>query len=236
MSKRKITALVAVAVVALAGTTAAVAAEKYGQARQAGGLKALGFKVYWSMLDEGQKEQAKTIISDFLAETAPDRLAAFGRLVRFKADVAEVLTVEQRKKAGKIRSAVKKLPEERRKALVDEILDGTDRQALADRVERHASASPEDKVTIGLEILDQLYDVVEPRLAEKLALTKDQRDRIRVLYDGLKRELRPAAVRIEKAKAEASRKGLGILDAEQREKLERFKESVTEKVLAFIRG
>jgi Spy/CpxP family protein refolding chaperone len=236
MSRRTIVTVALVAVVALAGTTAAVGAEKYGQAKRAGGLKALGFKVYWSLLDSEQKDQAKEIISDFLAETASDRLSALSRLIKYKADVADVLTKEQRRKAGKIRWAVRQLPEEKRKALIDEVLDGTDRQALADRVERHASASPEDKVAIGLEILDQVYEAVEPRLAEKLSLTREQRDRIKELFTELKTDLEPVAIRIEKAKAEAVRKGISILDEEQRGKLEKFKEDVSEKVLAFIRG
>ena len=233
MSRWKTTIILVSVALVLAGTTAAVAAEKQGRAK---GLKALGLKFYWSLLDEGQKEQAKEIAADFLADTASDRLAAMSRLLRYKSDVAALLTKEQRKTAGKIKAIVKKLPEEKRKALFEEILNGTDRQALAERIERHASATPEDKVTIGFEILDQVYEALEPKLSEKLTLSRQQLLELRGLYEELKKDLRPLAVRLEKAKAAAKEKGLSILSAEQRAKVERFKETVTEKVLAFIRG
>ena len=126
MSKRKIAALSALAVLVLAGFTVATGQERLAETRRSHGLKALGFKVYWSLLDDGQKGEAKEIISDFLAETAPDRLAVLSRVMRHKADVAALLTKEQRVQAGKIGAMVRKLPKEKRHELVDRLLEGTD--------------------------------------------------------------------------------------------------------------
>jgi hypothetical protein len=236
MSKRIHVFLAVLTIVALFGATAAVAGERAAERRRARGLKALGFKVDWSLLRDDQKDEAKEIIAEFLTDTAPDRLAALGRLVQFKADVAALLTPAQRREAARMHREGKQRTEEERRALADRLLSDTDRQALAARVERLAGATPEQKVTIGVEILDQVVEVIEPKVAERLALTTDQRDRLRTLYEELKVDLRPTAIRLETAKAEAVRQGVALLDDDQRAKLETFRDTVMEKVLAFLRG
>jgi len=236
MHKRTITILAVLAGVVLLGATAASAGERAAASRRARGLKALGLKVYWSLLREDQKADAKAVLADFLTDTAPDRLSAAARLLRFKADVAAVLTPEQRREAARMKRASQGLAGDERRAVLDRLLEGTDREALAARVERLAGAAPQAKVMTGLEILDQLYDVAEPAIAERLGLSPEQRERIRALYVGLKSDLTPVAVRLETAKAAATAKAVALLDDAQRTKLEQARESIAEKVLAFLRG
>ena len=201
-----------------------------------GGLKALGMKVYWSLLDAGQKEEAKTIIADHLAETGPDRLRAASRLIRYWADVTEVMTKEQRLKAVRFREVVKKLPKERRIALLNRLLDRTDRAALAGLIEQSSSAAPEDRLEVGIEILDLVHDALLAAGVERWGLTADQTAKIEVLYEEMKQDLRPVALRLARARAEAVRRGTAILDEEQKAKLDTFKDAVLDKVLTFIRG
>ena len=89
--------------------TAAIGAERAANRRFEGGLKALGFKAYWSLLDEDQQGEAKAIIKDHVARTAPDRMEALSIMVRFRGEVARVLTVEQRLKAAGISRHMKGL-------------------------------------------------------------------------------------------------------------------------------
>lgn len=217
-----------------AGTAAATG--RFDDARGKAGLKALGFKVYWSLLDDGQKAEAKEIVADHLAATGPDRLAAAARLLRYRADVAALLTKEQRAKALKIAFTVKKLPKERRIALLDRLLDKTDRAALANRLEGLIDASPEARVGGGLDVLDQLHALLLAEAATRLGLTADQTARIDALYRELRTDIEPIALRLAQAKDDAVRKGLSILDETQKAKLELVKDAVIEKVLAFLRG
>jgi hypothetical protein len=230
MSRRKIVGLV-VAGVLLAGTAVAVAAPRGFR-----GLDEIGQKAYWSLLSEGQREQAKELALDYVAATAPDRLAAASRWFRLQADVATVLTQDQRREAAKLRWIGKNLPADKRREVFSSILDGTDREALAKRVERLEAASPEERVTIGIEILDQVYDAAEPRFAEKLGLTADQRARIRTLVGEARTDLVPVAVRLSQAKSGAVTKGLDLLDAQQRQRLDTVRTDVRTRVLAFLRG
>jgi hypothetical protein len=219
-----------VVVTLLAGATA-LAGD--GLAR---GAKHLGLRACWSLLTAEQKAEAKEILAEHLAATAPDRLVALARVVKFKAEVAAVLTPEQRVQAGKLGWAVRRLPRERKVALLDELLDGTDRTALADRVESLDAAAPADRVKLGLAILDQVVEVLTPKLVEKLALTAEQVEGIRTLYAEAKADLEPVAVRLAKARALAVRRGLSILTGEQRARLTERKEGFLSKVVAFLRG
>jgi hypothetical protein len=230
--------VIAVALVAL-GSTALAREDGPPSARaqaKAHGLEGLGLRAYWSVLREDQKSEAKAIIADHLARTASDRLAALAHCVQFKADVVALLTPEQRKAAWRLARLQRHTPRGERIAALDRLLDGTDRAALADEVESLGSATPEEKVRIGLAIHDRLYGLVEPKVAEALDLTPDQRDRLRDLYEGLKTDLEPIAVRIATAKAEDAQRGMALLDDQQRETLKRFGERVAGKVLTFIRG
>jgi len=139
MPKIVVTGLVAaVAVVGVAANDGNVASAQTGK-----GLRAFGLKVYWSLLDETQKDEAKEIISDHRAETAADRLRAASRLLRYRADVAEVLTKEQREKLVRLRRVVTRLPEAKKRALLEKLLRRTDRNLLADRLESLDGAGPE---------------------------------------------------------------------------------------------
>jgi hypothetical protein len=227
--KWKIAAVTLVSVLVL-GTAAAVAAPR------AGGLEEIGQKVYWSLLTDGQKAEAKAIAADYLADVAPDRLGAAARLMRLKADVAGVLTKEQRIEAGKLGWIAKNLPKEKRREHFAELLASTDREALAGRVEKLQAATPEERVTLGIEIIDQIYDAAEPKLAARLSLTEEQRRQIRVLVGAAKTDLQPVAVRLATAKAAAVAKGLALLDTEQKKKLDSFRDGVRAKILSFIRG
>lgn len=204
--------------------------------RARGGLRAIGLKAYWSVLREDQKDEAKEILADFLAATAADRSFATARLLDFRADVLALLGPEQIREAGRLRRAVAGLPRERRIELLDRLLDRTDRSGLADRVERLAGASPEQRVTLGFEILDLLLGAVLEELRPRLSLTAEQQASLRDLYGRLEEEIRPASVRIAAAKAEATRKALSLLDAGQRARLEQIRETVTAKVLGFLAG
>lgn len=234
MSRRTIAFVAVVAVALLVAGTSALARE--GARRRAQGWKALGLRAYWSLLSEEQQEQAKTLLIDHLAQTAPDRLSAAARLMRFKADVVTVLTPEQRVVAGRIHWLSKHRTREERLAAFDQLLEGTDRDALAALVERHVAAAPDAKVAIAFEILDRIWAVLEPKAVEVLGLGDAQQDRIRALYEDLKTDLEPVALRLETAKAEAVRAALAILDDDQRETLERFRTHILEKVLTFLRG
>ena len=237
MSKRNVTIVAVLAVSAallLAGATTASA--KGRAAREARGLRALGLQAYWSLLREDQKPAARAILGEHLAATAPDRLAAAARLLRFKADVAALLTTEQRKAAARLAQQVRGMSQEDRRDGFDGLLDQTDREALARRAEARVTATPEERVALGLEMLDQMYALVEPTLAERLTLTQEQRTTVRALYEALKTDLQPVGVRLEVAKAEAARAGVALLDAEQKAKFEAFVTDVRERVLGFLRG
>ena len=67
-------------------------------------------------------------------------------------------------------------------------------------------------------------------------MTAEQSEKVRALYAELKADLEPVAKELAEAKAAATRKGLSILTAEQREKLEQWKDTVLTKVLEFVRG
>jgi Spy/CpxP family protein refolding chaperone len=225
--------LVAVAAVAVA----AVAWAGEREARWRGhGLRKMGLKVYWSLLREDQKAPAKQILSDFLVATAPDHLHAAARLMEYKAQVAAILAPEQRREAWKAGKHWKGLSEDERRAIADRLLDGTDRSLLARRIEMAAGAAPEEQVLLGYQVLDQVYAVVEPELAKRLALTEDQRAKVRTAFDALKADLRPTAVTLARARAEAVRQALDLLDADQRSQVEAWKDDATAKVMEFLRG
>jgi hypothetical protein len=221
-------------VLALAGTTVAVGETRAARAHC--GLRAAGLKAYWSVLRQDQKEPAKQLLVDHLAATAPDRMAAAARIMQYRADVAGTLTGDQRREAAAVLRAVGKLPEARRRALLDGILDGMDRASLADRVASLEGAAPEGKVDIVTGILDEVLAAVEVRLAEKLSLTGEQRRSIVALREQLVRDLRPVAVRLAGAREETKRKALALLDDGQRAELESRARDIRERVLAFIRG
>jgi hypothetical protein len=205
-------------------------------ARWMGELEKLGIKAYWSLLDEGQREQAKALAERYLADTAPDRLAVEARVAKYRADVAALLTPEQRREAVRILAAVKRMAPERRRALLEGLLDRTDRTALAGRVERIASAGPQDKLALGMEILDEVAGAMLAVFTEKLGLSAEQQAGIRALYAGLKADVLPAAGRLSEAKAAATREGLALLRPEQKARFDEFRAGVLSKVLAFIRG
>ncbi len=223
--------------VGLVATAALVGiAATSGEAQAKSKLKNLGFKVYWSLLTAEQKIEAKEIIADHLAATAPDRLRLAARVVRYKGDVAEVLTKEQRRKIGRFKAVVKRLPEARRKALLVKFLDRTDRALLAERIESLGTATPEKRVEIGIQILDQVHNAWKAVLVDRIGLTEEQARKIDVLWSDLKKETDPIAVRLAKARAAVIEKGKAILDEEQLQKLEKVKEAVLPRVLDFIRG
>lgn len=219
-----------VMLVAGAGAALAQAAD-----RKAGGIEAIERKFYWSLLHADQKKAVETALADFLAESSPDRDLAASRLLKFRADATTLLSVEQRKDAGRVRWFVKHLTDVERREGLDRFLDGLDREALARRIERLDGASPEDRIAIGIEILDQAYDAGEPKLVEKLKLSEDQRAKLRALYSALKEDLKPIAVRLERAKADLRRTALALLDADQRQRFDAFHADLMAKVLAFVR-
>ena len=234
MSMRKLMITGLVAVVAFVGIAAT--GQKVAEARTKHGLKALGFKVYWTLLTAEQKEQAKEIIADHLADTQADRLRAAARLIEYRADVADVLTKEQREQLARLKKVIRRLPENKRKALLVRFLNRTDRALLATRVESLDGATPEQRVETGLLILDQVHDALKAALVERVSLTEEQARKIDALYSDTKDDLKPIAVRLATQRAAVIEKGIGILTEEQRAKLTKVKETVTEKVLAFIRG
>ncbi|MCU0725806.1 MAG: hypothetical protein MUE73_08470 [Planctomycetes bacterium] len=206
---------------------------------EAGGtktLRKLGLKAYWSVLDDDQKTEAKKIGEKFLLETAADRLAVEARVMKFRADVTALLSVEQRRTAAKVFATLKKLDGERKKELFSKLLDRTDRAVLSERVDRISGASPPEQVELGLAIHDQLFEAYLGALAEKLALTADQQAAARALYDGLKADLKPTALRLAEEKSAAVRAALALLRPEQKEKLDSFREDLMGKVLDFLRG
>lgn len=200
-----------------------------------GGAEALERKFYWSLLRADQKREVEKAVADFLAQTAPDRDLAASRMLRLRAEATALLTVEQRKDAGKVAWFVKHLTEAERREGFDRFLDGTDREALARRIERLEGAAPEDRVAIGIEILDQVYDAAEAKLAEALKLSPEQRTGLKALYGQAKEDLKPLAVRIETAKGGLVRTGLALLDEEQKAKFDAFHADLRAKILAFVR-
>jgi hypothetical protein len=220
------------------GFLSAAGALVAGQAN-AGGmgeLRKLGLKAYWSVLDGEQKVEAKKIGEKFLLETAPDRLAVKARMLKFRADVTALLTVEQRREAVSVFGALKKLDREGKKEIFAKLLDRTDRAALADRVDRISGVSPPEQVDLGLAICDQLFAAYLEALAPKLALTADQQAQILALFDGVKADLKPVALRLAEARSVVLRAALSLLRPEQREKLDTFREDLMGKVLDFLRG
>ncbi len=199
-------------------------------------LKKLGFKFYWSLLDADQQMQAKEIIADHLAKTTADRLAAAALVVKFRADVAALLTLEQIKQAGKIRKVMKTMPRGKRAVVFDRLLGTTDRVAFTDRVSRIVDAGPEDRVRIGIELLDQMVDVYLAEYGPRLKLTREQETRIREHYAALKTDLKPVALRLSTARAKVIEEARAILTDDQRAKVGKFKDTVLQKVLAWLQG
>jgi hypothetical protein len=275
--KWKLVGIAALGVVLVGGAGVALAAPRRDGRAGRDGVEAQERRFYVSLLRPDQQAQAKALLANFLAETAPDRDLAAARLLVWRSDATSLLSIEQRKNAGEIGSYLKHLdptarweglagccvPEVSHLGVVEShglrlpfcqailravvqprcetcgtgfgLLDGTDREALARRVERLDGASPEDRITIELEILDQAYDVFEPALAKRVSCTDDQRAKLRALYAKAKDDLRPIATRLERAKVELRRSALALLDAEQSAKFSAFHAHLRAKVLAFIR-
>ena len=200
------------------------------------GIKAKMLAYYWSLLRDDQREVVKEAVADHLAATAPDRLRVAARLMELRADVVEVLSPDQRKKAAHLKQVMSRLPRDRRIGVIDRVLDGTDRGLLADRIERAADAGASGKLDLGLSILDQVLEALLLECRTRLDLTADQESRIAAAYERAKTDLRPALLRLSEAKEHLTRTGLGILDDDQRAKLDAAKEKVLSKVTAFIRG
>ena len=230
--KWKLAGVAAVGLVLVVGAGAALAAP---HRRGRDGVEALERRYYASLLRAEQHAPARALLMDFLAQTAPDRDIAGSRLLRWRGEAAAILTVEQRKDAGGLAVLAAKMDAAARREGLDKLLDGTDREALAKRVERLDAATPDERVAIGLAILEQVYDVYEPMLAKRLSLTDDQRTKLRALLAGAKDDLRPIAVRLEVAKVGLHRNALALLDEEQRAKFAAFHADLREKVLAFLR-
>jgi hypothetical protein len=229
--KWKLAGIAAVGLVVVGAGAALAAPHRRGH----DGVAALERRYYASLLRPEQRPQAKALLADFLAETAPDRDLAGSRLLRWRGEAAALLTIDQRKDAGGLGAFVAKMDAAARREGLDKLLDGTDREALATRVERLEAAAPDERVTIGLEILDQVYDVYEPVLAKRLTLTDEQRTKLRALFASAKDDLRPIAVRLELARVELYRKALALLDDDQRAKFAAFHADLRAKVLAFLR-
>ncbi len=221
-----------VVLLAVAGALLASTAD----ARILGEVEKLGMKAYWSLLDEGQRAEAKAIAERYLADTAPDRLAVEARVAKYRADVAALLSPEQRREAVRILAAVKRMAPGSRRALLDRLLDRTDRAALAGKVERIASAAAPEQVALGVEVLDDVAEVMLAVFTEKLSLTAEQTSGIRTLYADLKADLLPVAGRLAEAKAAAAREGLALLRPEQKARLDEFRAGLLGKVIAFLRG
>jgi hypothetical protein len=230
--KWKLVGVAAAGLMLVVGAGAALAAP---HRRGRDGVEALERRYYASLLRADQRPPAKTLLADFLAQTAPDRDLAGARLLRWRGEAAAVLTVEQRKDAGGLAAFVAKMDAAAKREGLDELLDGADREALAKRVERLDAATPDERVAIGLEILEQAYDVCEPVLAKRLTLTDDQRARLRALLASAKDDLRPIAVRLELARVELHRRALALLDDDQRARFAAFHADLRAKVLAFLR-
>jgi hypothetical protein len=231
MKHLKVLSVITLATIVLAATTVAIAAE-----RDRNPLKKLGLKFYWSLLDADQQEQAKELLAVHLTETAADRTGAAARVLRFRAEVLEVLNHEQIRKAARIKKVMGALPKEKRAAVFDRLLDTTDRALFTERVERLAAAGPEERVRVGMELMDQLVDVTLAEYGPRLELSRDQELRIREAYSRLKTDLEPVALRLSAARARVTESALAILTAEQREKVGEFKDTVMEKVLGWLRG
>src|SRR5262245_8775704 len=226
--------LASIAAIGLAVVGAGVAvAGTRGRARD--GIEAQERRYYASLLRADQRPQAKNLFIDFLAETAPDRDLALARLLTWRADASALLSVEQRKKAAELAWFVRHMDAAARLEGLDKLLDGTDREALARRVERLEGASAEDRVAIGFEIFDQAYDLFEPELSKRLTLSDEQRTKLRALFSKAKDDLRPIALRLEKSKVELRRKALALLDSEQSAKFAAFHADLRAKALQFIR-
>jgi hypothetical protein len=199
-------------------------------------LKKLGFRAYWSLLDAGQRQEARKLVVENLIGTAADRLRCAARILEYRADVAEVLTPDQRRKIGKLRHVVRHLPEFRKRRLPSRFLGETDRELLAERIGKMAAAGPEERVDLGFLVHGQLHEAMISALEGRIELSEEQIGRLRDLYADLTEDLRPAAVRIETARQETVRKGLALLTERQREKLERIGKFISDRVLAFVRG
>ena len=232
----KLSKLVPMVVVITAVLMSGAAAEAGREAGNRGSLKKLGFKFYWSLLDADQQMQAKEIIADHLAGTAADRAAAAARVARYRADLVGLLTHVQIRKAARIKRVMKALPRQKRLAVFDRLLDKTDRAGFTDRVSRIVDAGPEDRVRIGFELLDQVVDMYLSAYGPRIDLTREQETRIRELYAELKADLTPIALRLSTARAQVIVDAKAILTDEQREKVGKFKDTVLEKVLAWLRG
>jgi len=231
--KWKLVGIAAVGLVLVAGAGAALAAP---HRRGRDGVEALERRYYASLLRVEQHAPAKALLVDYLAQTAPDRDLAGARLLRWRGEAAAILTIEQRKDAGALAAFAATMDAAAKREGLDKLLDGTDREALAKRVERLEGATPDERVAIGLEILEQVYDTYEPVLAKRLTLTDDQRTRLRALLASAKDDLRPVAVRLDLAKVELHRRALALLDDDQRAKFAAFHADLRTKVLAFVRG
>ncbi len=232
----KLMKVVLITVVITAVLMSGAVADAGQDARSQGSLKKLGFKFYWSLLDADQQMQAKEIIADHLAKTTADRLAAAALVVKFKADVAALLTLEQIKQAGKIRKVMKTMPRGKRAVVFNRLLGTTDRAAFTDRVARIVDAGPEDRVRIGIELLDQTVDLFLAEYGPRVDLTREQETRIREHYAALKTDLKPVALRLSRARATVIEEALAILTDEQRAKVGKFKDKVLQKILAWLQG
>ena len=116
----------------------------------------------------------------------------------------------------------------RLKADVSGILTGSQR--------RTAWAARKSLGALGIEVLGQVGDVMEAEMTRTLGLSDRQRAGIRTLYDEALAELKPIALRLAAARAEAVARALALLDAEQRTKVELWHEDVRAEVLTFLRG
>jgi len=237
MTKRRTVRTLGAAALAVAVlATAAAAGAGAAAAGRAKGLRGLGLRIYRSVLREDQKPQAKKILADFLVDAAPERLAAFSAWTAYRAEVAAVLTPAQRRKAWALKRKARAWSPDQRRTHVDAALDGTNRGVLADRVAALRTASPESRASIRTEIQDQLYEAIVADLGPRLDLNETQRRTIRARYDAFRERLQPIAKRLAAKRAVAVRKALDLLDADQRERIEVARDTVMEKLLAFLRG
>lgn len=229
-----------IAAAAIAGValfaTVAWAGERAASARRAHGLKAMGLKIYWSVLRQDQQAEAKAVIEDFLVETAPERLQVVAAWTSFRASVAGVLTPEQRRKAWALKRADRALTDVERRARVEALLETTDRGALADRVSRMPGATLEERAEVSSELLEQFYVALEADVAPRLDLDESQRAAVRTHFDALRADLKRVAPSLADARQAAIQKALAILDEDQRARVKTLGDDALARVLAFIRG
>lgn len=230
MQRWKLVSGVAVAVVLVAGTAVALAGPRFPGARET------GMRAYWSLLDDAQKAQAKEIAADYLAETAPDLYGLAARVLRLRGDVAAVLTVEQRREAVRLHAERRGWTQTERGARLERLLATMDRDAVARDVERLESAPPEERVTTVLDLLDRFRAAAEPGIVDALKLSADQVARIHALADEAKADVRPVAVRVVAARDAAKAKGLALLDASQRARLDEARATGRGRLLGVLRG